>query len=399
MVKSNPHIRNLSGNYLFPEVKKRALDLLHTKPDAKLIFLSIGDTTEAIPPSITQSMVQKAIAMGTDIGYEGYGKEQGLDSLRKLISETYYKGLITPEEVFVADGAKCDIARLQMLFGGDVVTAVQDPSYPVYVDTSVIIGQAGSKKGSYYDRLVYLPCVAENNFFPQLNDQTPPFDLLYFCNPNNPTGAICTKEQLTELVSFVRKRGAFLIYDAAYSVYIQEDAFPRTIFEIPGAKDVAIEINSFSKIVGFTGLRLSWTVVPKDLFFEDGYTVITDWNRIMTTCFNGPSIITQHGGLAALSSEGLKSIKMLVQFYMDNAMLLKDHFTRKDYTVFGGTHAPYLFLKTQNMSSWEAFDYFLHKYNIVTTPGSGFGPSGEGYLRLSAFGKRATIEEALQRLK
>ncbi|MCX6994502.1 MAG: aminotransferase class I/II-fold pyridoxal phosphate-dependent enzyme, partial [Chlamydiae bacterium] len=202
-----------------------------------------------------------------------------------------------------------------------------------------------------------------------------------------------------ELVSFVRKRGAFLIYDAAYSVYIQEDAFPRTIFEIPGAKDVAIEINSFSKIVGFTGLRLSWTVVPKDLFFEDGYTVITDWNRIMTTCFNGPSIITQHGGLAALSSEGLKSIKMLVKFYMDNAMLLKDHFTRKDYTVFGGTHAPYLFLKTQNMSSWEAFDYFLHKYNIVTTPGSGFGPSGEGYLRLSAFGKRATIEEALQRLK
>ncbi|MCX6994889.1 MAG: LL-diaminopimelate aminotransferase, partial [Chlamydiae bacterium] len=178
MVKSNPYIRNLSGNYLFPEVKKRALDLLHTKPDAKLIFLSIGDTTEAIPPSITQSMVEKAIAMGTDIGYEGYGKEQGLDSLRKLISETYYKGLITPEEVFVADGAKCDIARLQMLFGGDVVTAVQDPSYPVYVDTSVIIGQAGSKKGNYYDRLVYLPCIAENNFFPQLNDQTPPFDLL-----------------------------------------------------------------------------------------------------------------------------------------------------------------------------------------------------------------------------
>jgi len=388
----------LSGSYLFPEVKKRARALLEKTPEAKLISLSIGDTTEQLPPFVTQSLVQKAIAMGTASGYEGYGAEQGLDSLRKSISETYYKGLVAPEEVFISDGAKCDIARLQMLFGSDVITAVQDPAYPVYVDTSVIMGQTGSHTNSYYDRLVYLPCTAENNFFPVLDENTPPFDLLYFCNPNNPTGAVCTKQQLQKLVDFVKERGAFLIYDAAYSVYIQDPALPRTIFEIPGAKDVAIEINSFSKIIGFTGIRLSWTVIPKDLRFEEGPSVITDWNRIMTTCFNGASIIAQHGGLGALTPEGLKEIDTLVQFYLGNAKLLKDHFTQSGYEVFGGTHAPYLFVKTPHQSSWEAFDHFLYKYNIVTTPGSGFGPGGEGYLRLSAFGKRATIEEALSRL-
>lgn len=398
MVKRNPHMTKLSGSYLFPEVRKRAKALLAVEPDAKLISLSIGDTTEPLPPFVTKGLVEKAENMGKASGYEGYGPEQGIELLKKALSENYYKGLITPEEIFVSDGAKCDIARLQMLFGSHLVTAIQDPAYPVYVDTSVIMGQTGNFGGRHYEKLVYLPCLAENDFFPVLNDETPDFDILYFCNPNNPTGAVCTKKQLIELVNFVKKRKALLIYDAAYSIYIQDENLPRTIYEIPGARDVAIEINSFSKIVGFTGVRLSWTALPQSVTYEDGTPVINDWNRIMTTCFNGASIISQYGGLAALKEEGLKEIGALVKFYLGNAQLLAEAFRKKGFSVFGGTHAPYLWVKTQGMSSWDAFDHFLKNHHIVTTPGSGFGPGGEGYIRLSAFGKRETIEEAIARL-
>lgn len=398
MVARNPHMAKLAGSYLFPEIKKRALAFLAKEPSAKLISLSIGDTSEPIPPFITESLSGKAAALGSLAGYQGYGPEQGIGALKEALAERFYGGTISPEEIFVSDGAKCDIARLQMLFGSDKVTAVQDPAYPVYVDTSVIMGQTGHYETKGYNKLVYLPCHAENNFFPLLDESVPAFDLLYFCNPNNPTGAVCTKAQLQELIAFVKKRKALLIYDAAYSIYIQDPDLPRSIFEIEGARDVAIEINSFSKIVGFTGVRLSWTVVPKTVTFDDGFPLINDWNRIMITCFNGASIISQHGGIAALSPQGFQEVQEMVQFYLRNARLMRASFEKLGFTVFGGEQMPYLWVKTKGISSWEAFDHFLHHHHLIVTPGSGFGPAGEGYIRLSSFGHRETIESALERL-
>lgn len=286
------------------------------------------------------------------------------------------------------------------MFGSGVTSAVQDPSYPVYVDTSVMMGQTGElDSNSQYEGVVYMPCTSENNFFPDYAS-LPRADVVYFCSPNNPTGAAATKEQLTDLVKTCKERGSILVFDAAYAPFIRSEGVPKSIFEIEGAKDVAIECNSFSKYAGFTGVRLGWTVVPSNLKWKDGSPVRDDFNRVMTTAFNGASIIAQKGGLACVEKEGLAEISKLIDYYLENAKTLKTTMEEIGYEVFGGTDAPYVFVKLPDgKKSWDMFSEILGKCQVVTIPGAGFGPGGEGYLRLSAFAPRESVEEACKRLK
>jgi LL-diaminopimelate aminotransferase len=397
MVKRNENIAKLQTGYLFPEIKKRKDEYLAKNPSAKLISLGIGDTTEPLTKHIAEKLVDAAKGLGTREDYSGYGDEQGLKELREKIALTIYKGNFTSEEVFVSDGAKPDIGRLQLLFGNDVTVAVQDPAYPVYVDSGVMFGKTGNYNADKFDNLVYMSCSPENNFFPDLN-KIGKVDVIFFCSPNNPTGAVATKEQLQELVDYARKNKSIIVFDAAYSSYIGDEKFPKSIFEIDGAKEVAIEVNSFSKSVGFTGVRLGWTVVPKELKFDDGSSVNQDWGRIMTTLFNGASNISQQGGLAALDDEGVKEMQETVSYYMENAKIIKTTLQKLGYEVYGGDNAPYIWVN-MGTKSWEAFDHLLEKVNIVTTPGAGFGQNGEGFLRFSSFGHREDIEEVAKRLR
>lgn len=400
MVKRNPHVAKLRSGYLFPEIIKRKQNFLQTYPQADLINLGIGDTTEPLPPLIARQLSQAAEALGTVEGYTGYGPEEGHYLLRQKIAEQFYHKQFTADEIFISDGTNCDIGRLQVLFGNEVTIAVQDPSYPVYVDTGVILGQtmhydAPSRK---YQGISYLPCCSSNGFFPYFS-QTARTDLIYFCSPNNPTGAVATRSQLEELIAFAQRNRSILIYDTAYAHYIQDPHLPRSIYEIQGAEEVAIELGSFSKMAGFTGVRLAWSVVPKALRFDDGHLVHSDWNRVHATFFNGASSISQAGGVAILEPEGQKSIQTLIQFYMENAAILRRALEGVCDEVYGGVNAPYLWIRLPSLSSWEAFDALLEKTHIVTVPGSGFGPAGEGFIRLSAFAKRNSIEKAAHRLQ
>merc|ERR1712127_897253 len=327
--------------------------------------------------------------------------EQGQAILREKIAKVPYNDLIDASEVFVSDGAKCDIMRLQQMFGSKVVSAVQDPTYPVYVDTSVMMGQTGTQdpETMQYDNIVYMKYGPENGFFPDYAS-LPRADVVYLCSPNNPTGAAATKEQLTEMVKLCKERGSILVFDAAYAPFIRSDNVPTSIFEIEGAKDVAIEVNSFSKYAGFTGVRLGWTVVPAGLKFKDGSLVRNDFNRVMTTAFNGASNIVQSGGLACLDPEGQDEIKALIDYYLENASMLKEAMESIGFDVYGGTDAPYIFVKLPDgKKSWDTFSEILEKCQVVTIPGAGFGPGGEGYLRLSAFAPRDSVIEACSRLK
>ena len=398
----NENFGKLAGGYLFPEIGRRRTAYLEENPEMadRLISLGIGDTTQPIPPHILSGLVEGAKKLGTAEGYSGYGAEQGMGDLRSKIAEVLYDGLISADEVFVSDGAKCDIMRVQQMFGSKVVSAVQDPSYPVYVDTSVMMGQTGTQDEStmQYENIVYMPCTAENNFFPDLR-ALPRADVVYFCSPNNPTGAAATTEQLTDLISICKERGSILVYDAAYAPFIRSEGVPKSIFEVPGAKDVAIEVNSFSKYAGFTGVRLGWTVIPSELKFKDGSPVRNDFNRVMTTAFNGASNIVQSGGLACLDEEGQAEIKTLIDYYLENAAMLKEAMESIGFDVFGGTDAPYIFVKLpEGKKSWDMFSEILEKCQVVTIPGAGFGPGGEGYLRLSAFAPRDSVKEACKRL-
>lgn len=369
-------------------------------PDAKVISLGIGDTTEPIPEVITSAMAERAHGLSTLGGYSGYGAEQGEKPLRAAIASTFYEGLgIEEGDIFVSDGAKCDIARLQMLFGSHVTMAVQDPSYPAYVDSSVIMGQTGvyQKDGEKYGKIEYMRCSPENGFFPDLS-AVGRAEIIFFCSPNNPTGAAATREQLTKLVQFAKENGSIIVYDSAYAMYISDDS-PHSIFEIPGAKEVAIETSSFSKYAGFTGVRLGWTVVPKELLFSDGFPVAKDFNRIVCTCFNGASNISQAGALACLLPEGLKAMKQVIGFYKENTGIIVDTFKSLGFNVYGGTNAPYVWVHFPGRSSWDVFSEILEKTHVVTTPGSGFGPGGEGFVRVSAFGHRENILEACRRFK
>ncbi len=404
MIKRNEGFANLAAGYLFPEVAKRRREYLAAHPDAKIISLGIGNTTEPLTPHITKAMVDYAAGLGTAAGYSGYGDEQGLTALREKIAERLYPGMASSDEVFISDGAKCDIARIQMLFGRSVRIAVQDPAYPVYVDGSVIVGAAGKPLADGgHDNVTYLPCTAENGFFPDLS-VIKPDTLIYFCSPNNPTGAASTREQLASLVDFAIKNGCIIIYDAAYFAFIRDNAIPKSIYEIPGARQCAIEINSFSKLAGFTGVRLGWSVVPSDLKFSDGTSVKKDWNRVMTTLFNGASNIAQRGGLAALDDEGIKETKSLVDYYLENAKIMKKTLCGKNFVAAGVKvyytgDSPYLWVQFPGQKSWDMFDRILDECRVVTTPGSGFGPAGESYLRFSCFGHRSDVEEACRRLE
>lgn len=394
----------MTAGYLFPEVAKRRKAYQESHKDAKIISLGIGNTTEPLSPHICKAMADYAASLGTKEGYSGYGDEQGLGALREKIASVLYKGMASADEIFVSDGAKCDIARIQTLFGRGTPIAVQDPAYPVYVDGSVIVGAAGASEqnGGGYKGVTYLPCTAENSFFPDLS-AIKPDTLIYFCSPNNPTGAASTKEQLKKLVDFALANGCIIIYDSAYYAFIRDKNLPRTIYEIEGARKCAIEINSFSKLAGFTGVRLGWSVVPEDLKFADGSSVRADWNRVMTTLFNGASNIAQRGGLAALDEEGIKETTALVDYYLENAKLMKEALTGRNFAdagvkVYYTGDSPYLWVYFPGCKSWDIFDRILDECRVVTTPGSGFGPSGEGYVRFSCFGHREDVKEACARL-
>jgi len=399
-VERNPNFAKLQGGYLFPEIGRRRNAHLEKNPDADIISLGIGDTTQPIPDHILSGLLGAAKELGVKETYNGYGAEQGKANLREKIADKLYEGRIKPEEVFVSDGAKCDIARLQMMFGAGVVSAVQDPSYPVYVDTSVMMGQTGlvDKEKGQFDNIVYMPCNPSNGFFPDLTS-LPRADVIYFCSPNNPTGAAATKAQLESLVKYANEQGSIIVFDAAYAPFIRSDDVPKSIFEIDGAETCAIEVNSFSKYAGFTGVRLGWTIVPSGLKFADGSLVRDDYNRVMTTAFNGASNVVQGGGMACLDDAGLAEINTLIEYYLENAKILKQGCLDMGFEVHGGDDAPYVFIDLKGKSSWDMFSKILTEADLVTIPGAGFGPGGEGFLRLSAFAPRESCIEAIARLK
>jgi LL-diaminopimelate aminotransferase len=402
MISRNTGFTNLTAGYLFPEVARRSREYAASNPGAKIISLSIGNTTEPLTPHISKAMADYALALATPEGYSGYGDEQGLTALREKIAGTFYAGMIKADEVFISDGAKCDIARIQTLFGRKTCVAVQDPAYPVYVDGSVLIGAAGSNRNGRYKGITYMPCTPENNFFPDIS-KVRKNSLIYFCSPNNPTGYTSTKEELLRLVDFAKNNGCIIIFDAAYAQFIRTPGLPRTIFEIPGARDCAIEINSFSKPAGFTGVRLGWSVVPDTLMFSDGKPVIKDWLRVMTTLFNGASNIAQHGGLAALDPQGLVEMRNIIDYYLENVRMIHsalegDNFKKAGVQIYSTGNSPYLWVRFPGYKSWDIFDRILDGCRVVTTPGSGFGATGESFIRFSSFGHHESVKEACERL-
>ncbi|MCE5294390.1 MAG: LL-diaminopimelate aminotransferase [Chlamydiales bacterium] len=384
----NHHFDKVPGRYLFQEIRTRAQAFSENHPEAKLIRLGVGDTTEPIGSYITSKLAEAGSDLGTRDGYTGYGPEQGILPLREAISKTVYNGLITADDVFVSDGAKCDIGRLQFLFGPDAKIALQDPAYPVYLDSSLIY-RGGT--------ITFLPCTPENNFVPDVQ-LAKGSDVLFLCLPNNPTGTVFTRKELSDIVQYARQHKIMIVFDTAYSFYVHGD-FPKSIYEIEGADEVAIELGSFSKIAGFSGVRLGWTIVPENLRYRDGSKVKPDWMRINTTFFNGASILSQKGGLAVLSDQGMKEVRNQVDFYLENTQMIKNTLKAIGFETYGGEHSPYVWTRCQGLTSWQTFDMLLENAHIVTTPGSGFGPAGEGFIRVSGFATRKTIDEAILRLQ
>lgn len=387
MMKRNTYFEKIPGRYLFQEMRLRVQEFRKKNPDAALISLGIGDTTEPITPHITKSLQEAASALGTQEGYSGYGPEQGWLDLRKAISVKIYAGKVSPDDIFISDGAKCDIGRLQFLFGNEARIALQDPTYPVYLDTSILYRGTSP---------ILLPCTPENDFVPDLS-LAKNADVLFLCLPNNPTGTCLTYEQLEEVVTFAKKSKTLIVFDAAYSFFVKE-GYPKSIYEVPGADSVAIELGSFSKMAGFSGIRLSWTVIPEKLTYSDAQYIKPDWMRINSTFFNGASILSQKGGLHALSDTGLCELQKQIDFYSENIGILKNSLVKKGHEVYGGTHSPYLWLRLQGLRSWQAFDSLLEEAHLVTTPGIGFGPAGDQFLRISGFASRPNILTAAERL-
>lgn len=405
MILVNENFAKLKAGYLFPEIGRRVNAFAHANPDAAIIKLGIGDVTEPLAPAVVEAMHKAVDEMATHQGLHGYGPEQGYSFLREAICDNDYKSRgvdVAADEIFVSDGAKCDTGNLQEIFGLDNVVAVTDPVYPVYVDTNVMAGRTGEgDESGRYGKIVYMPCTAENNFVPEL--PAVPVDMIYLCYPNNPTGAVATKEQLKKWVDYAIEHKAIILYDAAYEAFIRDDSIPHSIYEIDGARTVAIEFRSFSKTAGFTGVRCGFTVVPKDVvaYTKDGNAqpLHPIWNRRHCTKFNGVSYITQKGAEAVYSPEGKKQIKETINLYMSNADAMRAALTGHGYTVYGGEHAPYVWLHTpEGVDSWVFFDLLLNKANVVGTPGAGFGAAGEGYFRLSAFNDPAKVKEAMDRI-
>lgn len=402
MFKINDNYLRLPGSYLFSTIGKKVNAYAAANPDKKIIRLGIGDVTQPLVPAIITALHGAVDEMGAAETFKGYAPELGYEFLRNAIAENDYKARgcdISADEIFVSDGAKCDSGNIQEIFSTDNTIAVCDPVYPVYVDTNVMAGRTGTydTDTETWSDVIYMPCTAENGFSPELPEETP--DLIYLCYPNNPTGSAITKEELQVWVDYANKAGAVIIYDAAYEAYISGEDVPHSIYECEGARGCAIEIRSFSKNAGFTGVRLGFTVIPKDL--EAGGTKLhTLWARRHGTKYNGAPYIIQKAGEAVYSEAGKQQLAKQVAYYMNNAAYVRKELKDAGYEVYGGVNAPYIWMKTtNNMTSWEFFDYLLENANVIGTPGSGFGPSGEGYFRLTAFGTYENAVEAVKRIR
>lgn len=407
MININENFLNLQDSYLFSTIAKKVAEFSKVNPDKKIIKLGIGDVTRPIVPAVIEAMHKAVDEMAEQNSFKGYGPEQGYEFLREKISENDYKkrGIdIAIDEIFVSDGAKCDCGNIVDIFGIDNKIAITDPVYPVYLDTNVMSGRSGKydEKTGKYENIVYMPATAENNFIPELPKEK--VDIIYLCFPNNPTGTTLPKEELKKWVEYAKENSAIILYDSAYEAFISDENVPHSIYEIEGAKDVAIEFRSFSKTAGFTGVRCAYAVVPKNLygFTKDGEKVSINklWNRRQCTKFNGVSYVVQKGAEAVYSKEGQEQIKENISYYMENARIIREGLEKAGFTVFGGKNAPYIWLKVpEGLSSWEFFDKLLTEANVVGTPGVGFGPSGEGYFRLTAFGTKENTIEAMNRIK
>ena len=402
MARINTNYDKLGAGYLFPEIARRTNAFLEGQPGTEVLRLGIGDTTEPIVPAVLKGLHQGVDSLGKVETYSGYGPSEGISPLRSSLAGLYSEyGLdLSPEEFFVGDGAKSDSANIQSIFSEDCIVAVQDPAYPVYVDSNVIFGRTGQASESGYDGLVYMPCTEDNDFFPELPEGK--VDLIYLCSPNNPTGAVATREQLKTFVDYAIEHKAVIFFDSAYSSFITDPSLPRSIYEIEGAEKCSIEINSFSKTAGFTGVRLAWTIVPKACQAEDAAPgkLHSLWTRRQNTFFNGASNIVQAGGLAALTEDGRRETGEQVSFYLENARIINEGLQSLGITTYGGGNAPYVWMKAPGgLSSWDFFDKLLNECHVVGTPGSGFGPAGEGFFRLSAFGHRENVERAVRSIK
>ena len=407
MIKINENFLELQENYLFATIAKKVAKFSEENPNSKIIKLGIGDVTRPIPTAIIEAMHKAVEEMGQKETFRGYGPEQGYDFLREKIQKYDYKSRgvdISLDEIFISDGAKCDCGNIVDIFDIGNKVAITDPVYPVYLDTNVKSGRSGkyNLKDGKYENIVYIPVTSENNFVPELPKEK--VDMIYLCYPNNPTGTTLSKEQLKKWVDYAKENKSIILYDAAYEAFISEENVPHTIYEIEGAKEVAIEFRSYSKTAGFTGLRCAFIIVPKEL---KGYTKNGDeieinklWNRRHCTKFNGVSYVIQRAAEATYTEEGRKQIKENIDYYKENAKIIKKGLEEAGYTVYGGVNSPYVWLKLpEGIKSWEFFDELLTKANVVGTPGVGFGPSGEGYFRLTGFGTKENTQEAIERIK
>ncbi len=405
MVQVNENYLKLKAGYLFPEIAKRVKIYSQSNKSAEIIKLGIGDVTEPLPRACIEAMGKALDEMGTIDGFRGYGPEQGYNWLREKISEHDYisRGCqISPEEIFVSDGSKCDSSNILDILGKDNSIAVTDPVYPVYVDSNVMTGRTGdSLENGTYQGLTYLAINEGNNFLPELPEKK--VDILYLCFPNNPTGATLNKTELKKWVDYALQNKSLILFDAAYEAFIQDNDIPHSIYEIEGAKDCAIEFRSFSKNAGFTGVRCAFTVIPKNLkglsSTNEEIELWPLWNRRQSTKFNGVSYVVQKGAEAVYSLEGKEQVRGLIDFYMENAKIMKNKLQNSGYKVYGGDNAPYIWIKVPDqMTSWDFFDFLLQKVSVVGTPGSGFGLAGEGYFRLSAFNSRSNVLDAMERI-
>jgi len=406
MAQVNENYLKLKAGYLFPEITKRVNKFINDNPDKEIIKMGIGDVTKPLTPSIVDAFHQAVDEMADATSFKGYGPEQGYAFLREAIAENDYhaRGVnIDPSEIFISDGSKCDTGNIQEIFGDSNQIAICDPVYPVYVDTSVMAGKTGEiKENGYFEGIEYLPCNEANHFIPQLPDKK--VDIIYLCFPNNPTGTTISKEELQKWVEYALKNRSVILFDAAYEAFISDESIPHSIYEIEGARKVAIEFRSFSKTAGFTGTRCAFTVVPKELMLFDSkgnqHPAHALWNRRHSTKFNGVSYPVQKAAEATYGEKGKKEVRDLINYYLENANIIKSSLKELGYIVYGGSNSPYIWVKTKNgMSSWDFFDKVLNEANVVGTPGVGFGPAGEGYFRFSAFADRNNVHKAMDRLK
>ena len=402
MIRINENYQKLQASYLFSDIAKRVTAHQQAHPDEKLIKLGIGDVTRALPDACIRALHEAVDEMANDDSFHGYGPEQGYDFLREVIAREDFQARgcnIEAEEIFVSDGAKCDSGNFQEIFSTDITVAIPDPVYPVYVDTNVMAGRTGESADGRYQGLVYLEATRENGFIPDLPGQ--PVDLIYLCFPNNPTGAMATKEQLKQWVDFARDNKALILYDAAYEAFVQDPDLPRSIYEVDGAREVAIEFRSFSKTAGFTGTRCAYTVVPRDCMAYTGSgeatAVHTLWNRRHTTKFNSVSYPVQRAAEAVYTPEGKSQVRELIAYYLNNARYIRERMETLGYECIGGRNSPYIWIDGKS-DSWEFFDLLLNKAGVVCTPGAGFGKCGEGYIRISAFNSFDNVQEAMARI-